>query len=123
MANETISIVYKPVATIGQVIAYHATLVYTNSAGQSFYSSAGPSKAVQATPEGERLAVLNEAGAQFSPAQGGWGTIVAATNIPFDPNGLTSIGVTRPDAGQGPFASFTVAEGTDLSGAWHTINM
>src|SRR3954449_12642592 len=74
MANESIRVVFEPLGSFGGVNFYHETLVYTNSAGQSFLAT---SYASNSSPSGSQIGNLSEASSAVnSGSSSAYGTLV-----------------------------------------------
>jgi hypothetical protein len=121
--TETISVVFQPVEGTGGT-AYHETLVYTNSSGQSYFCSSGPTNPIA---QGDWVKGL-EAWALEGDAQADMacitpsflGTLTASgtTDVFFDPS--VAGGPTRDDDGN-PYPSVVIATGSSLGSQWSTI--
>jgi hypothetical protein len=121
---ETITVYYSPldgtriVEYVGLKIAHHIGIIYTNSAGQSFGVSSGPSiQSTQQTPDNALRALTNQASNEPSD----FGTLVS------DPHNNTPFVKGRPDdyytqdyMGR-EFPHALAMQGTDLSAQWATI--
>jgi hypothetical protein len=109
---ETISVYYKPIADINGV-SYHETLVYTNSAGQSFEVSGGPSQPIPDTFIGKA-----EQGIQSLANNTSYGTLTANTNVPVD---LSARATNFRDQNGNAYQSQVITSGTDLSTVWGQV--
>lgn len=116
MAQETISIVYKPLGDIAGVEYYHQTVVYTNSSGQVSIASG----TYTGNPTGNN--VFNASQASIAANTGGtdiYGNL--GTNVgpesDFTDDQLINLFGTRDN----PFPSQVVATGSDLSGQWNDL--
>lgn len=122
--TETITVFYTPLlytklaAAIGLSVASHMAIVYTNSAGQSFGVSSGPSHhAMLSNP----LDVFTPISAMARGTPSLFGTLMADpnNNHPFIRRHPDDY-FTQDDLGM-PYPSHVVARGADLSAPWHKI--
>ena len=111
MPEETIQVVFKPVASIGDVIGYHETLVYTAANGRREFASAYAS---ETHPQGNPVADLVQASAAVHDgAASPYGVLKTETG---DAAGLDILG--RPSH---PLHLETVAHGADLLIQWARV--
>ena len=121
MGQETIDVVYIPVATVSGKTAYHGTYLYTNSSGQQFYAGGTPSNILDASASHNPA---NLVAAELSAMSG---------NVSTDPFGyLKTISGTVGDSqqiqyGAGWFDSSVaitqnlLSSTSSLGSAWATI--
>ena len=121
---ETIAIYYTPIAAtktlavVGLGLAYHMSLVYTNSSHQMFGATSGPSNHnANLAPQQALVSVVDMAAGW--PSQ--FGMLVADThnNTPFEEGGLQD--VYTQDAYGVRYAPFVVMRGANLSAQWQSI--
>ena len=114
MANETIQVVYEPLKTIPGLdkTFYHETLLYTDSSGQQFIATAGPT-GKQPVEVSDLLSALGEAAVGNNTS---WGTLTCTTGS----------AETFPEEWKNKLIdpsnpSVTLATGEDLSQQWNKI--
>jgi hypothetical protein len=121
---ETITVYYSPleatriVEYVGLGLAHHIGIVYTNSAGQSFGVSSGPSiQSTQQTPPNALRAILRQANNEPSD----FGTLISDphNNTPFVKSRMDDY-YTQDYMGK-EFPHSVAAQGNDLSAKWATI--
>jgi len=121
---ETITVYYSPldstriVEYVGLKIAHHIGIIYTNSAGQSFGVSSGPSvQSVQQSPDNALHAILDMANNKPSD----FGTLVSDphNNTPFVKGRMDDY-YTQDYQGK-EFPHALALEGKDLSAQWAII--
>jgi hypothetical protein len=119
MANESITVYYEPLASVDGVQFNHETLVYTNSSGQQFVATAGPSGSAPAGNTNLYNFVESVAaqGAGLPSVYGELtGSVTSASNMTQQQ--LQAL----MGSSSNPFPSTTVATGSDLSSQWATIS-
>ena len=121
MSTETIQVVFKPLYTFAGEQYYHETLVYTNSQGQTFFTSIGPTNDANeiGASSAQLSATVSAASDVASNTPSQYGTLLAQINQAF--NSSNSTGVTHGQNGTAYFSE-TVDFGFDLSSEWNTIN-
>lgn len=121
---ETIVVYFTPLAStriiayVGLGLAHHMAIVYTNSAGQSFGASSGPSiQSTLQTPQ-NAISALNSLD-KNEPSD--FGTLMSDphNNTPFEKGRMNDY-YTQDFQGK-EFPHETVLEGLDLSAQWQTI--
>ena len=121
--TETVTVYYSPVGP-----AFHKTVVYTSSDGQSFYTTSFATDSPLFFSTWDKLsAVVDAIVAAATGGRSPFGTLAVSTNNPFNSNNLikdtpqSAIGVTHDENGI-PYPSETVALGSDLSEYWKAVN-
>jgi hypothetical protein len=121
---ETITVYYSPleatriIAYVGLGLAHHMAIIYTNSAGQSFGVSSGPSiQSTQQTPPNALRALVSMANNKPSD----FGTLVSDphNNTPFIKSMMDDYYTQDYQGNEFPHA--LVSEGRDLSAQWAVI--
>jgi hypothetical protein len=121
---ETITVYYTPLEStriveyVGLGLAHHMAIVYTNSAGQSFGVSSGPSiQSIQQNPPNALRAIVRHAGNQPSD----FGTLISDphNNTPFIKSMPHDYYTQDYEGKEYPHA--LVAQGRDLSVQWQAI--
>jgi len=121
---ETIAVYYSPleatriIAYVGLGLAHHMAIIYTNSAGQSFGVSSGPSiQSTQQTPPNALRALVSMANNMPSD----FGTLVSDphNNTPFVKSMMDDYYTQDYQGNKFPYS--TVAEAPDLSAKWQVI--
>ncbi len=111
LPEETIQVVYKPVASVGDITGYHETLIYTAADGRREFASAYAS---ETHPQGNAAADLVRASAAVHDgAASPYGVLRTEAG---DAAGLDILG--RPGH---PLQSETVAHGANLSLQWSRV--
>jgi hypothetical protein len=113
-SNETISVYFEPLGTFNGLNYFHETIVYTNSSGQNFFLTSGPTIAASASGSNVIGALSDEIA-----------NTPSAFGVLFSPGSqqLTSanaVGITQSSSGV-PFTSTVVDTGTDLSAVYQTM--
>jgi hypothetical protein len=121
---ETIAIYFTPLAStrivayVGLSMAYHMGLVYTNSAGQSFGLTSGPSNVMTRQTPAHALSSLYYV---MSNSPSSFGTLVSDrnNNKAFAKGHLEDY-FTQNSEGQ-PYPHVTVLQGPDISQKWKLV--
>jgi hypothetical protein len=117
MANESIQVIYEPLGSFLGMEYYHETLEYTNSAGQEFFATSGPT----ASPSGNALYNVTQAASAAATSGGSaYGTLFCVAGTQSQVSSVI---------GPGNFDSQTsvnddrvvVASGSNLSSQWNAI--
>jgi hypothetical protein len=116
---ESIQVYWEPLGTIPYTSTqfYHETLLYTNSSGQKFIATCGPSGSLPAdATQSDTAQVISQAA---TGAATSYGQLDCWSGSTSDPNISGSLNLAKLLAPSNPVA--TVATGADLSSDWTKI--
>src|SRR5437867_5334789 len=117
MADESISVVFKPIPAIPGLRTYHETLVYTHSSGEEYFISMYAS---EGNPQGNPIWNVSKASsAAATGTTSPFGTLQVEQGAVADlPLRARAALLGPPEA---PFDNKVVKTGSDLSGQWGII--
>ena len=118
MPNESISIVYEPLGSVGDLNYYHETILYTNANGDQFIATSFPTgNPPPANSNGYNLSQAAVAAANSAPSVYGTLDVQTGSITTFNSQWVNQLLGTP----QNPNPSEVVASSADLSQQWNNI--